>query len=505
MNLDQFLNESKHESFLKQACKQRVLTWDELNLVLDRNIVDEERIETVIDFFEQQGIELVSEREKKWILKTGRRKKKHKRLTPLNPFNKNDQLGNFMKIYDHLLELTEDEKQRQIMVIRREEKILEDLLFRSLYLLYFLYGYRNEEMTPQALENLLNCFQPNFLKAVMIYDRQIAYFRQWFDDQWQIWTAYAQASQKQQDNEAESLMKELLDQLVSLNWKSKKLRSLLNDFIREDGFFTLANRKEEEYGFLVAYLKDYQKETRKHYDRLQEKRNSLIESEMKLVISIAKLYSGRGIDFVDLIQEGNRGLVEALDNYTTESQAPFQQYVTRYIRRAITHYMACNSNSFVISRQQLRAIHRIKRVRNQLTQELHRDPTPEEIVQHCGIPLHTVNNLLNASKRETSWENQLNLSRTEFHLTDDQNKTVEISETWIKRLENIRLSQTLSDREEKVMKLKYGYYGVAYPEEEISEILGLTIQRIRQIEKIARHKMKSRMKLLKIDGYVVLP
>ena len=274
--------------------------------------------------------------------------------------------------------------------------------------------------------------------------------------------------------------------------KDIKINDPVRMYLKEIGGINLLTSEEEyEYALQIE-------------EGSEEAKRILAESNLRLVVSIAKRYVGRGMAFLDLIQEGNIGLMKAVEKFNPNKGYKFSTYATWLIRQAITRAIADQARTIRVPVHMVETINKLNRVQRQITQELNREPTEKELAERLGISEEKVREVMKISQEPVSLETPIG-EEEDTHLGDfvpDERmmSPEEYANAKMLKEELDSVLYTLTEREEKVLRLRFGLEdGQCRTLEEVGQKFGVTRERIRQIEAKALRKLRhpSRSKKLK--------
>ncbi len=426
----------------KMSKKTGFISAEELNVIFDDDSITPEEIDEIYGFLKDNEIEIVSAD-----------------LSDMPKEKKEEKPKKESIIKDSTPIKTMDERKQDLLELGKKEGFLT---FEQL-----ANALKGLEMDAESLDDLYNFLRDNNIEVV---------------------------EEGENDEDGEDVGD--LDFDESTLPKNLSINDPVRMYLKEIGQISLLSLDEE-----LALSKRIEEGD-------EEAKRILAESNLRLVVSIAKRYVGRNLSFLDLIQEGNIGLMKAVDKFDSSKGYKFSTYATWWIRQAITRAIADQAKTIRVPVHMVETINKLKRVQRQLTLELNREPTEKELSDKLKIPEEKVREIIKISLDPLSLETPIG-EEEDSHLGDfvqDKN-TLSPEEYAINEVLKDEIAEvllTLTEREEQVLKLRFGLIdGTCRTLEEVGTIFGVTRERIRQIEAKALRKLRHPSRSKKLKDYLV--
>lgn len=499
-------NFSEIKHLVDMGMEKGYLTPDEINDVLPQNLFSPEDIEDIFDFLSESNIDIVDTMKEK--TEAPAEESQEWGESERFPSERADNIiWAYLKDIGRVSLLTSDEEFMIAKRIEEGERKTRNLLFDLPYAIKELQelGSLIKKESVNIIDVVKNIDEMNYTKKdEEKYKKRtlslIHSIKSQFEKKQEIRKTQPKgdgATKKQMDKKLKVVDQKIEESLANLNLNKKILEELIRRMTKQ-----------------VRYLDD--KEARAIKKRLAEiietenslkvVKNRLIQANLRLVINIAKKYLNRGLSFLDLIQEGNMGLMKAAEKYDYQKGYKFSTYSTWWIRQAITRAIADYARTIRVPVHVLETMNKITKVTISLFQELGREPNLEEISNKAGLPLEKVRKIMKVSNEPISIETPIGDDESKLgdFIADPKSPSPFMELVGISLKEEIdKVLSTLTPREEKVIKMRLGIgEKTDYTLEEVGEVFGLTRERIRQIEAKALRKLKHPSRRKRLESFL---
>ena len=546
--------DSAISELIQRGKKRKWLTWEEMNKLLPDEAIWPDKLESILLELEQNGIEMIDEAEadklsfKEDGLRPGKgnRKKEEllsqQRLTDESSVKRiDDPVRMYLTQMGEIPLLT---RPQEIFLAKKIE--LTRMAFRR-KVLESDYGLSQAMRTIEQvgkgrlpfdrtmrISTAENLGKPTITLRLPVNLSTLDKLLKQNQDAWQrmresrcsaVLEKELTGRINQRRRRAVTLLEELSLRTSRIIPMMKRLESILNNMRRLEAEIKAQNRrstmpiedframKEELVGLESLTLEDSEtlarrcKTIRRVFGEYEDAKRKLSGGNLRLVVSIAKKYRNRGLSFLDIIQEGNTGLMRAVDKYEYRRGYKFSTYATWWIRQAITRAIADHARTIRIPVHMIETMSRLRNIAKQLLQDLGREPSIDEIAHKAKMPMGEAKRVLEISRHPISLERPVGESEDSFFGDFIEDETVESpAQTASQEMLKDRIEQvlkTLTYREREIIKLRYGIGdGYTYTLEEVGRIFKVTRERVRQVEAKAIRKLQHPVRSRKLEGFL---
>ncbi len=462
------------EEIVSLGKKRGKLTYDEINEALPSEYYSPEEIEDLIDVLSDMGVRVVDEDEEELFLEEEEEIEEEEHVEDL--------VQAYFNSMGDIPILTKEEEVELAKKLQEGKSIIRETVMEL-----FLYQKILEEINKEEDSETLTEDD----KAEEALNKTII----------RIENLINEIEKTEQKIKIYGSLKDLRKQINEKRKLGENTKQLEN-FYKE--IHTEIKKIENESGLKIDELKNIWQKIYKAKCLVEDTKNELITRNLRLVVNIAKNYVGRGLPLLDLIEEGNIGLMKAVDKFKYEKGFKFSTYATWWIRQAITRALIDQTKTIRVPVHMMEFYNRVTKASRELTQQLGREPNNEEIAEKLGVPVRKVEEVFRAIQDPIGLQTPIGDEDTELEdFIGDKTSPSPVSEAErIELSEHIqRILKTLTPKEEKVIKMRFGIgEDRDHTLEEVGRYLSITRERVRQIETKALRKLKhpSRMRLLKM-------
>ncbi len=462
------------EEIVNLGKKRGKLTYDEINEALPSEYFSPDELEDLIDVLSDMGVKVVDNDDEELFLEEEEELEEEEHVEDL--------VQAYFNSMGDIPILTKDEEVELAKKLQEGKSIIRETIIDLPLYKKILNKLNSEEEAENLTEDE---------KAEEALTRTIIKLENFINEIEKI-------ENKIKDYGSLKALKKKINDLKKSGENYKNLENLYKEISSE------FKKIENEIGLKIDDLKNIWNKIYKAKCLVEETKNELITRNLRLVVNIAKNYVGRGLPLLDLIEEGNIGLMKAVDKFKYEKGFKFSTYATWWIRQAITRALIDQTKTIRVPVHMMEFYNRVTKASRELTQQLGREPSNEEIAEKLGVPVRKVEEVFRAIQDPIGLQTPIGDEDTELEdFIGDKSSPSPISEAErIELSEHIqRVLKTLTPKEEKVIKMRFGIgEDRDHTLEEVGRYLSITRERVRQIETKALRKLKhpSRLKLLKM-------